>query len=88
MAVLHRLLIGALARAARDPRVQARAGEVYRDTVRPRAAAAWQKAKPQIDAARRDVRDAAAETSPLDDPAGFAANLRRRFAPPRRDDED
>ena len=81
MALFHRLLIGAARLIASDPRVQEKAADILENQVRPRAADAWRKTKPKIDAAKAGLRDAAAEADPLRDPRGFAAKLKGRIFP-------
>lgn len=79
MALIPRLLIGAVRWIASDPRVQAKAADIMENQVRPRAEDAWRKAKPKIDAAKAGLRDAAAEANPMRDPRGFAARLKGRI---------
>jgi hypothetical protein len=86
--LLRRLLINAARKAAADPRVQAKAADIYEREVKPRAKAAWAEAKPRLEAARDDVKDAAAKVDPRDDPAGFAGEIKRRFVEKRRPGED
>lgn len=81
MALLPRLLIGAARLIASNPRVRAKAADILENQVRPRAAEAWRKTKPRIEAARDGLRDAAAEADPLKDPRGFAARLKGRIFP-------
>jgi hypothetical protein len=86
--LLRRLLFNAARKAAADPRVRAKAADVYEREVKPRAKAAWAEAKPRLEAARDDVKDAAAKVDPRDDPAGFAGEVKRRFIEKRRPGED
>ncbi len=86
--LLHRLLFHAARKAAADPRVKAKAAEVFEHGVKPRAKAAWAAAKPRLQAARDDVREAAATIDPRDDPAGFAGELKRRLGEKRRPGKD
>lgn len=79
MALLHRLFLNAARRAAANPQVQAKVGQLYHREVKPRAEAAWADAKPKLDAARRDLGRIARESDPRRDPKGFAAKLKRRF---------
>lgn len=81
MALLPRLLIGAARLIASNPRVRAKAADILENQVRPRAAEAWRKTKPRIEAARDGLREAAAEADPLKDPRGFAARLKGRIFP-------
>ncbi|MDP6517551.1 MAG: hypothetical protein QF926_13150 [Alphaproteobacteria bacterium] len=82
MLILRRLLTYAAQRVATDPRVQAKAGEVYENTVRPRAKAAAGKARANLDFARAELSDLAAETDPLTNPLEFAAKAKRRLFDP------
>ncbi len=41
MVLIYRLLLAAARRAAADPRVQAKAADIYQNEVKPRARAAW-----------------------------------------------
>ncbi len=86
--LLRRLLFNAARKAAADPRVRAKAADVYEREVKPRAKAAWAEAKPRLEAARDDVKDAAAKVDPRDDPAGFTGEVKRRFIEKRRPGED
>ena len=84
MVMLRYLLYRAARRIAADPRVQARAAEVVEQELKPRAEAAWRRAKPRLDAAKQEVRSAAAETDPRRNPGAFAANIAKRVARMRR----
>ncbi len=79
MAILPRLLLHAARRLASDPRVRAKAAEVYDKEVKPRAEAAWRRTKPKIDAAKAELRDIAAETDPRKDPRKFARKVKERL---------
>lgn len=79
MVVLRRLLVGAVARLASDPRVRARAADVLEHEVKPRAAAAWLRTKPKLEAVREELRDIAAEADPRENPRAFAAKLKDRM---------
>ncbi len=85
---LRRLLFHAARKAAADPRVRAKAAEVFEREVKPRAKAVWAETKPRLEAARDDIKQAAAKADPRDDPAGFAGELKRRIAQKRRPDGD
>ncbi len=85
MPLIHRLLLAAARRAAADPRVRAKAAEIYQNEVNPRARAAWQETKPRLAAAKQDLKEIAAETDPRRDPKGFAVKLKRRFVDGERD---
>ena len=77
--VLRRLFVDAVARLASDPRVRAKAGDVLAREVRPRAAEAWRRAKPKLEATRDELRDIAAQTDPRENPRAFAAKIKERF---------
>ena len=79
MPILRRLFVHAATRLASDPRVRAKAAEVVEREVKPRAAAAWQRTRPKLEAARDDLRDIAAETDPRENPRAFAAKVKARF---------
>lgn len=66
--LLRRLLMTAARRVAADPKVQAKAADVYERGV-----------KPKISAAQDELRDLAGDVNPLDDPAGFARRLGERI---------
>ncbi len=76
---LRRLLMQAATRLAANPRMRAKAGELYEREVKPRARAAWDDAKPTVEAAKKDLREAAAAADPRSDPVGFAKQLKKRF---------
>ncbi len=86
--LLRRLLFNAARKAAADPRIRAKAADVFEREIKPRATAAWAETKPRLDAARDDIKKAAATIDPRDDPAGFAGELKRRLVQKRRSDED
>ncbi len=86
--LLHRLLFDVARKAAADPRVRAKAVDVFEREVKPRATAAWAETKPKLDAARDDIKKAAATIDPRTDPAGFAGELKRRLVKKRRPDGD
>ncbi|MFQ5618291.1 MAG: hypothetical protein ACE5FR_04895 [Rhodospirillales bacterium] len=86
MPLLRRLLWNAARHLALDPRARAKAAEVIEKEVKPRARAAWRQARPKVaaakaemDAAKADLKDIAAETDPRKDPRQFAARVKRRF---------
>ncbi len=81
---LRRLLIHAARKAASDPRVRAKVAEVFEREVKPRAKAAWTETRPRLEAARDDIKQAAAKADPRVDPAGFASEIKRRIAEKRR----
>ena len=86
MALLHRLLLQAARRAAADPRVQAKAAELYQTKLKPRAQAAWREAKPKLDAAKQEIKEIARESDPRREPKAFAARLKARFIDRDQDD--
>ena len=79
MAIFPRLLLHAARRLASDPRVRAKAAEVFDKEVKPRAEAAWRRTKPKIDSAKAELRDIAAETDPRKDPRKFARKVKERL---------
>ena len=86
--LLRRLLFNAARKAATHPSVRAKAADVFEREVKPRATAVWAETKPRLDAARDDIKKAAATVDPRDDPAGFAGELKRRLLQKRRTDGD
>ncbi len=86
--LLRRLLFNAARKAATDPRVRAKVTDVFEREVKPRATAAWAETKPKLDAARDDIKKAAATIDPRTNPAGFAGELKRRLVQKRRPDGD
>jgi hypothetical protein len=79
MARFPRALIEAAKRAARDPRVRAKAAEIVQKEVKPRAKEAWRQAKPKLDAAKTDLKNISRETDPRKNPREFASKLKQRF---------
>jgi len=79
MPLLRRFLLHAAKRLALDPEARARAAHVLEKEVKPRARAAWRRARPKLDAARADLKDIAAETDPRRHPGRFAAKVKERF---------
>ena len=79
MAIINRWLISAAMRLARDPRVQAKAAKVFREEVKPRAADAWRRTKPKLEATRTELHAMARETDARKNPGAFAARLKKRF---------
>ncbi len=74
--ILRRLLFSAARRLAADPKVQAKAADVYDRDV-----------KPKLSAARDELQELAKEVNPLDDPSGFARRLRDRAREVNRRDK-
>lgn len=85
MAIFPRLLLHAARRLASDPRVRAKAAEVYEEEVKPRAEAAWRRTKPKLEAAKAELHEIAAETDPRKHPRKFARKLKERLL--ERDEE-
>ena len=79
MLVLRRLLAYAARRAASDPRVQAKAAELYAAKVKPRVEAAWRNTKANLDFAKSELRDVASETDPLRNPREFLSKAKTRL---------
>lgn len=67
MALLKTLLWKAAQRLASDPRMREIAADAY------------DKARPKVEETARQIRDAAREASPLDDPTEFARNVKKRL---------
>lgn len=78
MPLLQRLLVHAARRIATDERARKMAADAYRDTIRPRAKAAWQAAKPRIEETKSDIGKIAEETDAHNHPARFAGKATRR----------
>ena len=79
MAIFNHFLWRLGVRVASDPRVRAKAAEIYQDEVKPRADSAWQQAKPKIDAAKAEIEEIAHEADPREDPRKFAKRLKERL---------
>ncbi len=79
MPLLRSLLMRAALRIASDPRVQAKAAEVYDGEVKPRAEAAWSRAKPKLAAAKAELREVAREADPRGRARELARKLKRRL---------
>jgi len=88
MPLIRTLLARAARRIASDPRAQAKAADVYRQEVAPRASKAWQETKPRLNAAKGELKDLAAEADPLREPARFAAKLTKRIGEVNRQSRD
>ena len=86
--LLRRLLFHAAQKAAADPRIRAKAVNVFEHKIKPRATAAWAETKPRLDTARDDIKKAAATVDPRSNPAGFAGELKRRITQKRRPKKD
>ena len=61
MAILHRMLFYAAKRLGSDPRLRAKAAQVFGSEVKPRVRAAWRRTKPKLDAARAELTKPIAE---------------------------
>jgi hypothetical protein len=57
MTLLQKLLLQAAKRVAADPRIQAKAGEIYRNQVKPLAKEAWENAEPAFRAAHEQLKE-------------------------------
>ena len=68
MPLLQRLLFSAARRIAADPKVQAKAADLYEHDV-----------KPKLSAAKDELRELTDQVNPLDDPRGFARRVRDRI---------
>ncbi len=79
MLILRRLLTHAARRAAADPRVQAKAADMYEEKVKPRADTAWRNTKANLDFAKSELRDLAGETDPRKKPMAFLSKAKKRF---------
>ncbi|NNG05502.1 MAG: hypothetical protein HKM95_15570 [Inquilinus sp.] len=67
MPLLRTLIWSAARKLASDPRVQRMAADAY------------EKARPNVEETAREIRDAAREASPLDDPGAFARKVKDRL---------
>ena len=79
MLILRNLLFQAVRKVASDPRVQQKAAAAYDEEVKPRVESAGRFAKDNIDFARGELREIAAETNPLENPGGFFRKARQRL---------
>lgn len=61
MPFLKSLVREAVRRAAQNPRVQETAKQVYADEIKPRAKEAWDRAKPEVEAAKAKALQGAAK---------------------------
>lgn len=77
--IVRRMLFVAARRLATDPQMRALALEIFHDHVRPRAAAAWQNAKPRITETRADLARIAEQTNVRRHPVRFAGRAARRI---------
>ncbi len=65
MIVLRKILLQAASIVATDPRVHAKAADLYKRKVKPAAEETLRAAKPKLDAAKAQAQKAAAEIEPL-----------------------
>ncbi len=79
MAIIGRWFITAATRLTSDPRVRAKAAEVFEKEVRPRAAETWRKTKPKLVATRDELRQMARDTNAAKNPGAFAARVKKRY---------
>jgi hypothetical protein len=79
MAIISRWFISAATRLSTDPRVRAKAAELFETEVKPRAAETWQKTRPKIEATRDELKQMARDTDARNNPGAFAAALRKRY---------
>lgn len=79
MPVLRNLLFMAARRVMTDPRVRAKAADMYDAEVRPRAHNAAKATKANLDFARDELREIAAEIDPRDDPKAFLRAAKKRL---------
>ena len=79
MLILRTLLWRAARHFVADPRIQAKAADIYQREVKPRAQAVGQTARGRLAAGRDELRDIAGEIDPREDPGGFLAKVKRRF---------
>ena len=79
MLIMRRLLAEAARRLAANPRVQAKAADLYESEISPRAKAVARDSKANFDFARAELRDIAREVHPLKDPKAFFAKAKRRL---------
>ena len=90
MPLLRKILFHAARRVATDERVRHAAAETYRNEVKPRAHAAWEKARPRIEETKADIGRIAEETDARRHPAHFAGKATRRvlreLKPKKRND--
>ncbi len=78
MFLLRKILLQAARRIATDERVQRAAVDTYRNQVKPRVQAGWQKARPRLEEAKADIGRIAEETDARRHPARFAGKATRR----------
>lgn len=86
MTLLRRAIFMAARRMVSDPVVQAKARELARDEIAPRVGEAVERMRPAVGKAKakagntmRELRDVAAEASPVENPGAFIKAARDRF---------
>ena len=79
MPLIRNLLFHAARRAMNDERFRQKASETLEKEIKPRIDAALSKAKPRVDETREDIKNIAAETNPLENPAKFTGRVTRRI---------
>ena len=79
MPLLRSLLMRTALRIASDPRIQAKAAKVYEGEVKPRAEAAWSRAKPKLEAAKAELQHLARDADPNGRARELAKKLKRRL---------
>ena len=79
MAIISRWFITTATRLASDPRLRAKAVEVFEKEVKPRAAETWRKAKPKLEATRNELTQMARDTDAVKNPGAFAARIKKRY---------
>lgn len=79
MALISRWIVSTATRLASDPQVRAKAADLYKQEVKPRAAETWRQARPKLEATRDELADMARETDARRNPGAFAAAVRKRY---------
>lgn len=79
MLFIRKILLEVARRLASNKKARKIATDTYRDTIKPRADAAWEKAKPRIEETRKDIGAIARETDPRKEPARFAGRAAKRI---------
>lgn len=79
MLILRKVLAYAARRAASDPRVRAKAADLYETQVKPRGEAAWRNTKANAAFARSKLREVARETDPREHPLEYLAKAKKRL---------
>ena len=77
--MMRRLIWRAAARLAADPKIRAKAGDLFAQEIKPRAQKLARRMEPAMRAVRDEVGEAAREADPLKNPKQFAAQLKERF---------